>query len=374
MALDIGDAYQLEAEVRRVNGLWDFLGECASCGYQGAVLDNHYPVTFHNRLSDMDRGLPTLMMMRFPASENDLREFFFGRFDIVQPQAGTTVDWIDYEKLDKASNHYVLRGDPLPEEIDPHAILATRGAHVRFKDGATFLGSYVADLGAIPVFTREQSALEFAGILGFVESTKGHNIRLEGGLGIETIDLLSFLNAVETQSGPFIDIGLNPLAHRFRQGWFFHHKEGWMMETISGVWQVLGDGQLAARHDVQPHGRHLGMPVDSALLSWGVSTVVDRPFKRLTGADRTTLSEEDANALLDSELSKPFEPQVLDPNAMIPVDAFVIDAFDRVTGDYIAALTYGHSYGDSDPMLGCTLPKYFGQQDTFIKRRFMVLA
>lgn len=352
MASEIADAYELETAVSRVTGLWDFLHECASCGYQGAILDHHYPVTFHNRISDMNRRVPTLMMMRFPASENDLRQFFFSRFDIVQPQLGTTINWVDYEKLDKASKEYALQGDPLPEEIDPHAILGTGGTHVQFKDGATFLGPYVADMGAIPVFTQEKWALEFAGILGFVEPTQGEHSRLARGLAIESIDLPCFLDAVETQSDPFIDIGLNPLAHRFRQGWFFHHKEGWMMETISGVWQVLHDGQLVARHDVQPHKRHLGMPVDSALLTWGVSTVVHRPFKRLTGADRATLSDEDANALLDSELSKPIEPQVLDPNTMIPVDAFVVDAFSRVTGDYIAALEYGHSYGDSDPMLG----------------------
>jgi hypothetical protein len=55
----------------------------------------------------MDRRAPTLMWMRFPDSTNDIRGFFFGRLGVVDAESGTTVKWIDYEKLDKVSNRYV---------------------------------------------------------------------------------------------------------------------------------------------------------------------------------------------------------------------------------------------------------------------------
>ena len=70
----------IDTEVVRVTGLWDLFQECASCGYEGVVLDDYYPVTFFNRLTDMDRRAPTLMWMRFPDSTNDLYGFFFGLF------------------------------------------------------------------------------------------------------------------------------------------------------------------------------------------------------------------------------------------------------------------------------------------------------
>ena len=66
----------------------------------------------------------------------------------------------------------------------------------------------------------------------------------------------------------------------------------------------------------------------------------------LTGADRTPLSEDDANELLESELATSFEPQLIEGNASIPVDAFVIDAFDKISGERFAMSTYDGDYQD----------------------------
>lgn len=345
MAKDAASAYEIDTEVARVTGLWDFFQECASCGYEGVVLDNYYPVTFFNRLTDMDRSAPTLMWMRFPDSTNDLYGFFFGRMGVIKTEPGTTVKWLDYEKLDKASNRYVLFGDPLPEPIEAHAITGPRGVDAIFPNGASFLGPYVSDIGAIPVFSQKQWATYFAHVNGILTSAKSDDVELADGYEIARVDLFELLERVHDQHGPFVDIGLNPLCHRFRQGWFFKHQDRWMLETISGVWEVSHE-KATLRPDIQPFKGHLGVDVDSSLYVSGVVSVIGTPFKRLTGADRTPLSEDDANELLESELAASFEPQLIEGNASIPVDSFVIDAFDKVSGERFAMSTYDGSYHD----------------------------
>lgn len=370
LAKDAASAYEIDTEVARVSGLWDFFQECASCGYEGVVLDSYYPVTFFNRLTDMDRSAPTLMWMRFPDSTNDLYGFFFGRMGVIKTEPGMTVKWLNYEKLDKASNRYVLFGDPLPEPIEAHAftgasqdLVITGGREepvvdVIFENGASFLGPYVSDIGAVPVFSEKQWALYFAEVNGILQSKRGDEVALADGYEIVRVDLFELLDRVQRQHGPFVDIGLNPLCHRFRQGWFFKHQDRWMLETISGVWEVSHE-KATLRSDVQPFKGHLGVDVESPLSAAGVFSVIGAPFKRLTGADRTPLPEDDANELLESELAASFEPQLIEGNASIPVDAFVIDAFDKVSGERFAMSAYDGSYHDlgflvfSDAIAAC---------------------
>ena len=84
-------AHEMDVEIARITGLWDFFQECASLGFEGLRLDVHYPLNFYNRLTDMDRRLPTLARMRFPNSVSDLRGFFFNRLGLVEVELGTTV-------------------------------------------------------------------------------------------------------------------------------------------------------------------------------------------------------------------------------------------------------------------------------------------
>ena len=357
LAKDSASAYELETEVARVTGLWDFFQECASCGYEGVVLDNYYPVTFFNRLTDMDRSAPTLMWMRFPDSTNDLYGFFFGRMGVINTEPGSTVKWLNYEKFDKASNRYVLFGNPLPEPIEAHAftgethdIIISADAEepvidVIFQNGASFLGPYVSDIGAVPVFSAKQWALYFAEINGILQSKKKNEVVLAEGYKIARVDLFDLLDRVHRQHGPFVDIGLNPLCHRFRQGWFFKHRDGWMLETISGVWQISHE-DVTLRPDVKPSKGRLGAFIDSPLIASGVVSVIGTPFKRLTGADRTPLPDEDALEILDSQLANSFEPLFIDGSASIPVDAFLIDAFDKVSGERFAISAFDTSSRD----------------------------
>jgi hypothetical protein len=313
----------------------------------------------------MDRTVPTLMGMCFPGSTNDLHGFFFGRMGIINTVPGKTVKWLDYEKLDKTSNRYVLAGNPLPEPIEAHTftgatqyrIITSEGEEpvvdMLFSNGASFLGPYISDIGAVPVFSQKNWAVYFAELNGILDSNRGGQIALVDGYDIVPVDLFELLDRVYSQHGPFVDIGLNPLCHRFRQGWFFKHQDGWMLETISGVWEVSpqlegGDfGEATLRPDVQPFKAHLGVDTESLLKASGIISVMKTPFKRLTGADRTPLAEDDASELLESEFAVSFEPQFLEGVTSIPpVDAFVIDAFDKITGNRFAMSKYDPSSHD----------------------------
>ena len=342
---EAGSAYDIDTNVARVTGLWDFFQESASCGYEGVILDNYYPVTFFNRLKDMDRSVPTLIWVRFPDSTNDLYGFFVGRTGVVNMEPGTTVKWLNYEKFDKASNRYVLHGEPLPEPIEAYTITTAGGVDVIFPNGASFLGPYVSDVGAIPMFSQRQWANSFARVNGILESVRGDEVQLTGDYEIDRVELFDLLDRVHDQHGPFVDVGLNPLGHRFRQGWFFKHQGRWMLETISGVWEISNEKAML-RSDVQPFKGHLGVDAEPSLNESGVHSVIGTPFKRLTGADRTPLPEEDASELLESELARSFEPQLIESTASIPVDAFVIDAFDKVSGFRFALSNYDDSYHD----------------------------
>ncbi len=336
-AIHAAAAHEIKVETVRITGLWDFFQECASCGFEGVLLDNYYPVTFYNRLTDMDRTIPTLMWMRFPGSTNELKGFFFGRFGVVNPESGTTVKWGDYPKFDKASIRHVLFDNPLPEPIEAHVITDERVDELIFPMGASFLGPYVSDPGAIPVFSSKQWAEYFARITGLMIHKQG-DFQLAEGYSIVRVDLSKFLDQVFSNHGPFLDVGLNSLCHRYRQGWFFRHQDKWMLETISGVWDVFyGDVQL--RPDISPPKGHLGTEGESSLITSGVTTVVETPFKRITGADRTELSDEDAVAVIDQHLSVSFEPQSMADKKQIPVDAFVIEAFETITGESIRLST-----------------------------------
>jgi hypothetical protein len=48
--------------------------------------------------------------------------------------------WLNYEKLDKASNRYVLFGDPLPEPIEAHTITYSLKDDVIFPKWGKLLG------------------------------------------------------------------------------------------------------------------------------------------------------------------------------------------------------------------------------------------
>jgi hypothetical protein len=347
MSVVFSEGYNAETEVASITSLWDFLRLCAASGCEGVILDDSYPVTFFNRLSDRNRNWPTLMHMRLPGAETGPADFFFGRFGLVEPAPGAAVRWLNYEKLDRTSNRYVLRDNPLPEPIEAHAVLSRHGSDLIFPNGATFLGPYVSDVGAIPVFSHKSWAIYFSQVNGLCKSMDGDTVQLHDGYEISRIDLFQFLDSVRERHGPFVDLGLNPECHRFRQGWFFKENETWMLQTISGIWELSKD-QPIRRSDVLPYKGYLGSGDSVSLIEQAASSVVASPFKRHIGSDRSHLSEDDANFLLDRELANSAEPIILGENESLPTDAFLVDAFDKISGE-----SYAFSiYDDYAPYMG----------------------
>lgn len=345
----MAEAYEIDTAVQTIQGLWDFLRECAQGGAEGAILDNYYPVTFFNRLTDMDRRSPTLMWMRFPDSTNDIYGFFFGRTGIVEMAPGTTVKWMDFERFDRAADKYCLYGDVLPEIVDAHAIVDADGASPVFLNGAQFLGPYVSDVGAIPVFSAERWARHFAYQHGIVNRDGSPCGGDDPDLRIQRVALFAFLDAVYATHGPFVDIGLNSLAARYRQGWFFKIDDKWMVETITGVWEVSQTG-ATARPDVQPpkvSTSARNRPIDASIAP---VSVVSFPFKEFCGANRSPMPLEDAEVLVDRVLAGSDKELYPDCEAgyTLPADSFVIDAFDKITGDKLSFLVCG----DSDQSYG----------------------
>lgn len=270
---------------------------------------------------------------------------------------GTTVKWVDYEKFDKASNRYMLRGQPLPESIDTHTINDSIHEYVIFRNGATFLGPYISDIGAVPIFSGIRWASYFAQQSGLLitpfdsglEGMAAEDIELSDGFRIEKISLLDLLKKVQDDHGPFVDIGLNPLSQRFRQGWFFKYGDAWMLQTISGVWEI-NQNSLKRRDDVIPFKGHLGMESTSDGVLPNVSSIVAAPFKRIIGSDHSPVSEDDATEIIDGEFGKDKDvlSDGLHAGSLPSSDEFVIAAFDKITGESFAEAIYG----DSDVTLG----------------------
>ena len=99
---EMENAYDLNLEVVPILSLWDFFILCAENGLCGVLFDNTIGITFFNRLTDLDRNLPTIMWMKFPHSQNTTKGFFFGRRGIVTTKLGTTVIWTN-QKICKRS-------------------------------------------------------------------------------------------------------------------------------------------------------------------------------------------------------------------------------------------------------------------------------
>jgi hypothetical protein len=175
--LEMQTAYEMVLEVVPIIGLWDFFALCAGRGLCGVVHDNSIGVTFFNRLTDFDRNLPSLMWMKFPDSKTAIKGFFFSRRGPLETKTGTTVLWSNQVKFDKIINKYLLFGEPARTKLDAHAITVSHGVNLSdndliFSHGCTFLGPYVSDTGAIPVFSSYEFAKHFANKMGIITNTR----------------------------------------------------------------------------------------------------------------------------------------------------------------------------------------------------------
>lgn len=368
VARAMAETYEVDAEVVQIQGQWDFLLGCAMYGFAGTLLDDGNAIHYYNRLSDLDRSSPSLMYMRLTHKGAQSKGFYFNIMGPTEIVPDTVIGWVDYNRFDKASNAHHLRGAPLPEDIDAHAIADAPGGLCTFPDGATFLGPYVSVNYAVPVFSGRIWAVYFARLHGLIPPNSDEETvrELNQRRFLDRVDLLEFLDEMESQYGRFVDIGLNPGCHRFRQGWFFKEGNTWFLETIAGVWQLQYEG-LIPREDVRPFKPHLGLQEDPSNLLSRVSSVVQHPLKRLCGANRSLLSNNDANELLDREFLSAFDPTLPPSDGLLPTDSFIVDAFDKITGDRFAR-TLANASGDAPPLPVLVFPDFVAAASFLINR------
>ncbi len=347
---DMEEVYEVELEIAQISSLWDFFIVCAKTGLCGAILDNAIGINFFNRLSDMDRSLPSIIWMKFPDSKNNLKGFFFGRRGILETTPGSTISWSNQDKFDQSIRKYVINERPLREKLDAHGIFQKtingkkipegQDINLLFEHGCTFLGPYVSPEGAIPVFSNRTFAERFMEINGinYEDDKTGNEYE------IRKIKLFDYLDR-KTNDNPFFDIGLNPLMHRCDQGWFFKNNGKWMLETVSGIWDI-SDGNATLKKDLVAPKGNLNQQISQLALSVDLQTVVEYPLKRLSGPDKTPFSLDDANEIIVEDLSKAKEPIELIEGNFPSVDNFLIRGFDKISGDSYSLGTY--SGDDSD--------------------------
>lgn len=336
-------AYEIQTEVLPISGLWEFFNKSALDGCVGAVLDDEFALRFFNRLTDLDRSLPTIINLRIPNAENTDSDLFFGKRGIIDFEPGRTIKWNNYEKSDKVCCKYLIFDGPLPDNQLTACIISRTDNEMCLYQGAdTFLGPYISIEGAVAVFSDSTLAHHFAGEVDLLaDSTHSklkHNFEI---IPVKLFDLLDHC----ASTMPFTDIVLNPTYHRAFQGQFFKNNSKWVLHTVSGVWDITEIAPKKLESYDLPKG-FLGAPDDSLLAIHGIHTQVQYPFKRVTGADKSLFTPEDADDLIAEELNKFHEPLHIEQNQIPPADSFCIDAFDKVSGERYAFSCYDNTCND----------------------------
>lgn len=350
-AARLSESYQQEVVVKPINALWDSLIGFARRGIAGIMLDEEHPVFFLNRLRDLNRSLPTLARVEVRRKEaetlnvNIEDELYFGVRGTVRVNKPEILPWHNYCALDAMSVRWMLRDKPLPESILPFTLLAGEDDYVLFQNGATLLGPYVSDMGAVPVFSSEVWA-EFFGLTNGVLKYEGEIAVPKEDIACKPIkgNFTDFLDRVYEDHGPFVDIGLNPTCHRFRQGFFFKASDesnDWYLRTLSGVFR-LTEGQFVPSPDTEPpkndddvHGRHADIEVVR-----GLTSVARYPFKRLIGANMSQVPLAEAKDIITEEFEHQLQQGEYTPVEMNEVnsDTYVVEGFDKISGDNLTTL------------------------------------
>lgn len=222
---ELSKCYNQEINVRRISGLWDTLIELARCGVVGIMLNEKHPVFFKNRLSDMDRSLPTVACIQLREDKTETfnsaieAHFHFGVRGKIRVNEQELLPWKNFRAIDAMSIRWMLKDSPLPESVEPYTFLGSEKSPLVAQNGATLLGPYVYDMGAVPIFSGKCWAEYYGLTNGLLEY---HDDELVPTSDIECCpiegDFLDFLDWIHNYGDPFMDIGLNPTSHRFRQG------------------------------------------------------------------------------------------------------------------------------------------------------------
>jgi hypothetical protein len=362
LAQELSEAYGQKGVVRPISSLWDTVTHLARRGVAGVMLDDKHPVFFMNRLSDVNRSLPTVCRI-LSVSDTRMGEsfssdsIFFGVRGPLKVEEASLLPWQNFRAMDAMSVRWMLSDRPLPESPDLHTILSgieepktdcsdLLSRLVLFHNGATLLGPYTAPMGAVPVFSSKQWA-EFFGVYnGFMEFRENAYLP-NGQFSVQPVrgDFIDFLNAIHARHSVLVDVGLNPACHRFRQGYFFKQGDDWFLKTLAGVF-ALDEGTLKRRDDITPNkdddagGRSSGYEIME-----GMHTLVRFPFKRLLGATQSLVPEAEAEQIVKEDLDAIIMGDYEIPESnQISGDSFVLDGFDKISGDTISNSITGGEY------------------------------
>lgn len=361
LAAQLSDAYEQKGKVKAISSLWDTVTQLARRGIAGLMLDGYHPIFFMNRLSDMNRALPTVGRLGLRQSQEAigptlLEDFlYFGVRGPTKVEESSLVPWHNFRALDAMSVRWMLHERPLPESLLPYTILSgsqitdedpadVSNRLVLFHDGATLLGPYVSDMGAVPVFSAHEWA-DFFGLCHGILEDRGEGCVPTGDIDVQPIkgNFTDFLDAIYAQHSVFVDIGLNPTCHRFRQGYFFNRDGDWFLRSLAGVFR-LAEGRFERRDDVVPlkNDDDVGGRNGDYEIVEGMTTLVQHPFKRLLGATQSAVPDAEAQQIIDEELeSEPTEGYEQPEVSEVSSDSFVVDAFDKISGDRLSFLMTG---------------------------------
>ena len=130
------------------------------------------------------------------------------------------------------------------------------------------------------------------------------------------------------------------MCHRFRQGHFWRENAIWFLRTLFGVFEVSQEGREPRSDVLPPKGSSLEViSEDGDML--GVSSVTPYPLKRLFGSNQSRVSEDEAQEILDQELTIPFEPSDHKKGLSdVTIDSFMLTGFDKVMGTSLEELVF----------------------------------
>lgn len=344
--------YDQAINVKPVTGHWDTLLKLARHGIAGVMLDEKHPVFFHNRLRDMNRSLPTLGSIRVQEGEHQqllsegMRELYFGTRGKLEVNKHELLQWRNYRAMDAMSVRWMLGDNPLPESIEAYTYLDEHENPLVAQNGATLLGPYVSDSGAVPVFSYKGVA-EYYGLKnGLLRLDPEDGAVPTSNLQCVRVDLMKFLNSAP-DFGVFMDVGLNPTCHRFRQGYFFKpsaHSDEWYLRTLSGVFGIADGTIIPAPEVVPPKKDEVGGRYSDHEFVSGLTSVTRFPYRRILGANVSQVPVEEARDIVEEELGirLPEHDELGEIEYERPKyenigpDSFIVDGFDKITGDSIS--------------------------------------
>jgi hypothetical protein len=334
MSFRMFDAYNLEVESKNINAFWDFVGFSARNGSDGLILNEQIPIYFYNRISDLDKSVPTVVGIKLHDSKLSNNLVFFGRNGLMNTKNGMLVEWSDLDRMDKLSVTFGLDYEMVSEHPTRPCIIEQKGVNdLIFTNGATILGKYVADIGAIPIFSTHQYAMNFA---------KWNGINIDGDeYRLKEINLVKKLEEIFSQHNSFCDIGLNPMFKRYDQGWFFKAGDNWYLETISGAWKIC-DNEFLKEEKSSFKSIFKESSIDIDLFK-NITTQAKYPLKRVLGGNTLGFEDEDADELISSFKDEETELIELLDSTIPSREHFMVDMFDAITGDNHALSNFSDS-------------------------------